>query len=203
MIRSLTQVLLRRAPLVRLPVLLVGASLASGCATATDNVGPPRRPQGAAATWIALRTTEPMQNLIGKLADRRCDGRRDPHPLRPPPPAARDPARLHQRDPNIALGVEWFQLPAQPHLDDFVAGRITEAEMLERTGYFDRWRFDYRLYRPVILYAKENGIPIVGAERPGRAHHRISEVGIEGLTTDEKQKAADIDRSNAGLSGNT
>ncbi|HQU89762.1 MAG TPA: ChaN family lipoprotein, partial [Denitromonas sp.] len=66
---------------------------------------------------------------------------------------------LHARTPDIAIGVEWFQTPFQTHLDDYLAGRISEAEMLERTGYFDRWRFDYRLYRPVIEYARANRIP--------------------------------------------
>jgi uncharacterized iron-regulated protein len=198
MIRSLTQVLLRRAPLVRLPALLVGASLASGCATATDNVGTAADGHKAPpATWIALRTTEPMQNLIGKLADRRVvmvgeTHTRFDHHLQ----QLAILRGLHQRDPNIALGVEWFQLPAQPHLDDFVAGRISEAEMLERTSYFDRWRFDYRLYRPVILYAKENGIPIVALNAPVELTNRISEVGIGGLTAEEKAKVPEIDRSN-------
>ena len=138
-----------------------------------------------------------MQSLIGKLADRRVvlvgeTHTRFDHHLQ----QLAILRGLHQRNPNIALGVEWFQSPAQPHLDDFVAGRISEAEMLERTGYFDRWRFDYRLYRPVILYAKENGIPIVALNAAVEITNRISEVGIAGLTPDEQAKVPDIDRSN-------
>ena len=203
MIRSLTQALQRRTRLLQLPVLLVGASLASGCAIATDNVVPaPESNKAPAATWIALGATEPVDNLIGKLANQRVvmvgeTHTRYDHHLQ----QLAILRGLHQRDPNIALGVEWFQLPAQPHLDDFVAGRITEAEMLERTGYFDRWRFDYRLYRPVILYAKENGIPIVALNAPVELTNRISEVGIGGLTAEEKAKVPEIDRSNTAYAG--
>jgi len=198
MIRSLTQALQRRTRLAHLPFLLFGASLASGCATATDNVGAASEGHKAPpATWIALEATAPMQDLVGKLADRRVvmvgeTHNRFDHHLQ----QLAILRGLHQRDSNIALGVEWFQLPAQPHLDDFVAGRISEAEMLERTGYFDRWRFDYRLYRPVILYAKENGIPVVALNAPVELTNRISEVGIGGLTAEEKAKVPEIDRSN-------
>ena len=199
MLRSLTHPLRCRTRLVQLPVLVLGASLTSACAIATDNVGTAADSHKAPpATWIALGATEPMQNLIGKLADRRVvlvgeTHTRFDHHLH----QLAILRGLHQRDPNIALGVEWFQLPAQPHLDDFVAGRISEAEMLERTGYFDRWRFDYRLYRPVILYAKENGIPIVALNAPVELTNRISAVGIGGLTPEEKGTVPDIDRSNS------
>jgi len=196
--RSLTQALLRRARLLQIPLIVASASLTSACAIATDNVGTAADGHKAtAATWIALGATEPMQSLIGKLADRRVvlvgeTHTRFDHHLQ----QLAILRGLHQRNPNIALGVEWFQSPAQPHLDDFVAGRISEAEMLERTGYFDRWRFDYRLYRPVILYAKENGIPIVALNAAVEITNRISEVGIAGLTPDERAKVPDVDRSN-------
>ncbi len=68
---------------------------------------------------------------------------------------------LHEQDVDIALGVEWFQQPFQAHLDDFLAGKITEKQLLDRTQYFDRWAYDYRLYQPILLYAREHGIPIV------------------------------------------
>lgn len=196
--RSLTQALLRRTRLLQLPLVLAGASLTSACAVATDNVGTAAEGHKAPpATWIALGETEPMQNLVAKLADRRVvlvgeTHTRFDHHLQ----QLAILRGLHQRNPDIALGVEWFQQPAQPHLDDFVAGRIDEAEMLERTGYFDRWRFDYRLYRPVIEYARANGIPIVALNAPVELTNRISQVGIAGLTAEEKAKVPEIDRSN-------
>ena len=199
MIRSLTLALQHRSRLLRFPTVLLGASLASGCAIATDNVGPVAEGHKTpAATWIALGATEPMHSLIGKLADRRVVMVGETHTRYDHHLQQLAVLRgMHQRDPNIALGVEWFQQPAQPALDDYVAGRISEAEMLERTGYFDRWRFDYRLYRPVIQYAKENGIPIIALNAPVGLTNRISEVGIDGLSADEKQQLPEIDRSNA------
>ncbi len=46
----------------------------------------------------------------------------------------------------LLLGMEMFQRPFQGPLDDYVAGRIDEREMLRRTEYFSRWSFDYTFY---------------------------------------------------------
>ena len=81
----------------------------------------------------------------------------------------------------LALGVEWFQARFQPALDDFVAGRIDEAEMLERTQYFSRWGFDYRLYRPIILHAREHHIPIIALNASRELTDAIRDRGIAAL----------------------
>jgi uncharacterized iron-regulated protein len=103
---------------------------------------------------------------------------------------------LHLRHRDIAVGVEWFQFPFQRHLDDYLAGRITEAEMLDRTGYFDRWRYDYRLYRPIIQYALKHQLPVVALNAPREVTRQISAVGIAAIPDDLKaQLPADYDRS--------
>ncbi len=68
---------------------------------------------------------------------------------------------LFQKSAKLALGVEWFQQPFQQHLDDYIAGEISEKQMLYRTEYFNRWKYDYRLYRPIMQYARENNIPVI------------------------------------------
>jgi uncharacterized iron-regulated protein len=186
-----------RRRLLHLASFLLGATLTSACAVAVDHVGTgAERDKIPGATWIALREAEPMDQLVDKLADRRVvlvgeTHTRYDHHLQ----QLAILRGLHARHPDIALGVEWFQRPAQPHLDDFVAGRISEAEMLDRTGYFDRWRFDYRLYRPVIRYAQEHGIPIVALNAEAELTDRISAVGLDGLSAEEKAKVPAIDRS--------
>jgi uncharacterized iron-regulated protein len=82
---------------------------------------------------------------------------------------------------NLAVGVEWFQWPFQEHLDAYLAGEITEAEMLDKTGYYDRWRFDYRLYRPIIAYAQAQGIPVIALNAPAELTSAISSADNEAL----------------------
>ena len=73
---------------------------------------------------------------------------------------------LHEASPNLALGVEWFQQPYQQHLDDYIAGTISDSEMLHLTEYFSRWRYNYRLYQPIMQFARENKIPVIALNAP-------------------------------------
>lgn len=94
--------------------------------------------------------------------------------------------QLHQASPRLALGVEWFQQPFQSHLDAFIAGEITEEEMLHLTDYFERWRYDYRLYRPIIRYALEHQIPIVALNASRELTMALSKSGFDDLSDELK-----------------
>lgn len=89
---------------------------------------------------------------------------------------------LHERGVDLAVGLEQFQHPFQRHLDDYAAGRIAEEEMLRRTQYFSRWRFDFRHYREILDYAREQGIPLVALNAPSELVDAVSRQGIEGLS---------------------
>lgn len=94
--------------------------------------------------------------------------------------------QLYQKSPKLALGVEWFQQPFQKHLDDYVAGRISEKEMLHLTEYFERWRYDYRLYQPLIQYAREHNIPIIALNASKELNNALSKSGFDDLPDELK-----------------
>jgi uncharacterized iron-regulated protein len=95
---------------------------------------------------------------------------------------------LHARDKDLAIGMEFFQQPFQQDLDDYVAGRIGEADLLRRTDYFERWRFDYRLYRPILRLAREHGIPIVALNIEKEITEAVGDGGIEGLSAAQRAR---------------
>jgi uncharacterized iron-regulated protein len=106
-------------------------------------------------------------------------------------------AAIDGRGPTL-LGMEMFQRPFQGPLDDYVAGAIDEKEMLRRTEYFDRWRFDYTLYAPLWRYARAHGVRIVALNVEEEVEHKIGAGGLASLTADERARiAADIDLDNA------
>ncbi|WP_295433719.1 ChaN family lipoprotein [uncultured Thiodictyon sp.] len=103
---------------------------------------------------------------------------------------------LRRRGKDLAIGVEFFQQPYQAALDDYIAGVIEEPEFLRRSQYFDRWRFDYRLYRPILSYAREHRIPVIALNLESELTRRVGEVGIAGLTDAQRARLPDrIDRS--------
>jgi uncharacterized iron-regulated protein len=104
--------------------------------------------------------------------------------------------RLYAANPNLAIGMEWFQQPFQPELDAYVAGTLNEKELLKKTEYFTRWRVDFRLLRPILEFARSNHIPLIALNIDRELHHKVVASGMEALTLEEKAKIpTDIDRS--------
>jgi len=91
---------------------------------------------------------------------------------------------LYEESPQLAIGLEWFQKPFQAHLDAYVAGEISEQEMLDLTGYFERWGYDYRLYRPILQYAREHKIPLIALNASRELSNALSTSGFDDLPAD-------------------
>lgn len=104
--------------------------------------------------------------------------------------------RLHQHDPRLAIGMEAFQQPFQSWLDAYVAGELSEAELLRHTEYYSRWGGDFRLYAPVLRYAREQRLPVLALNLPQELTRKVGRGGLESLSEQERaQLPAEIDRS--------
>ena len=98
----------------------------------------------------------------------------------------------------ISIGLEMVQQPFQAVLDDYIAGNITEREMLKGVEWYSRWRFDFRLYRPIFDYAKQHKIPLIALNVPIELTRKISRSGMQTLTSAERKLLPEfIDKSNA------
>ncbi len=96
--------------------------------------------------------------------------------------------RLHALHPQLAIGMEMFQQPFQPYLDDYVAGNLDEQAMLRATEYYQRWRMDYRHYAPILRYAREHGLPVIALNVPSELSHQVAHVGLDGLDDEDRQQ---------------
>ncbi len=105
--------------------------------------------------------------------------------------------RTYENSRELAIGMEFFQLPFQPVLDDYIAGKIDEKEFLRKSEYFQRWRVDYRNYRPIIRFAKEKGIPLLALDLSEELRKKIARNELDNLSAAETvQLPKEIDRSN-------
>ena len=105
---------------------------------------------------------------------------------------------LHERGTHLAIGMEYFQQPFQQALDDYVVGKITEKELLAKSQYFKRWGYDFRLYEPILKYARDKGIPLIALNVPTETVKKVSQSGLTGLTKQERAEIPqDLDRSNS------
>ena len=94
--------------------------------------------------------------------------------------------KLTEAGYQVAIGMEMFQQPYQQALDDYLAGKTTESEFLTDSKYFDKWRYDYNLYKPIIDYALQHKLPLLALNIEADITHEVTRKGL--YTLDEKQR---------------
>lgn len=92
----------------------------------------------------------------------------------------------------LAVGLEMVHQPFQSTLDAYVAGDHDEAELLEGIEYFTRWGYDYRLYRPIFRFAREQDLPLVALNLPHEITRTVAANGMEGLTPEQKAQIPEM-----------
>ncbi|MDV3347518.1 iron-regulated protein [Leptolyngbyaceae cyanobacterium CCMR0082] len=100
---------------------------------------------------------------------------------------------MHGANGDIAIGLEMFQRPFQSVLDQYIAGQITEAELVEQSEYETRWGFDWELYAPIIRYAQSNQIPLIALNTPREITRKVARQGLASLTGDDLTYIPPID----------
>ena len=105
---------------------------------------------------------------------------------------------MHQARGDIAIGLEMFQRPFQPVLDQYIAGEITEAELIEQSEYETRWGYDWELYAPIFRYAQAEQIPLMALNTPSEVSLKVARQGrasLSGADLEHIPPIADIDTS--------
>ncbi|MHC4937774.1 MAG: ChaN family lipoprotein [Planctomycetota bacterium] len=103
--------------------------------------------------------------------------------------------QLHARGRLDAIGMEMFQRPYQKYLDDYVAHRLDEETMLDKTEWKKRWRYDFNLYKPILDFARDHRIEIIALNVSTEIRNIISEKGRDGLTDEQRATLPAEDRS--------
>jgi len=194
-----------RTPTVWAAPVFVFATLAAGCggAARTGARGPSeaRGVEAAALPFRMLRARGGQEitwdaflaELDGAAAVCVGENHRNPHDHW---------AQLHLLDQltarnrkagvATALGMEMFQRPFQGVLDDFAAGRIDEAALLSRSGWKDRWGFDWALYRPMVVLARDRGATLLALNIPRELTKKVSRRGIDKLTPADRGRLPEM-----------
>jgi uncharacterized iron-regulated protein len=100
-------------------------------------------------------------------------------------------AALHARLPRLVLGFEMFPRGAQPVLDLWVAGELTEAELLERTRWAQVWGVDPQLYLPIFHFARMHRVPMLALNVDRRLIRRVGDSGWESVPREEREGVGD------------
>lgn len=106
---------------------------------------------------------------------------------------------LQRRGRPLAIALEMIQRPFQAALDAYIAGEISEMELLEQTQYAQRWGFPWSLYAPIFRFAKEQQIPLIALNTPTEVTRQVARQGLESLGEGDFRyipPLTDIDLSN-------
>lgn len=78
----------------------------------------------------------------------------------------------------LVLSLEMFEQDVQTVLDEYLAGLITERHFLSASRPWPGYQTDYR---PLIEFARTNGLPVIAANAPRRYVNRVSRLGPDAL----------------------
>lgn len=87
---------------------------------------------------------------------------------------------LHAKHPDMALSMEQFERSQQGVVDDYLAGKIGEETLIHDGKAWDHYRSSYR---PLVEFAKNNGLSVIASEVPGNMVSCVGERGPGFLDT--------------------
>lgn len=65
----------------------------------------------------------------------------------------------------IILAVEFFESLDQDKIEKYLSGKINERDFLEAIQWQSRWGFLWEYYRPLMLWAQKNKVPVFGINK--------------------------------------
>lgn len=94
---------------------------------------------------------------------------------------------LRAQGKSVAIGMEMFEDTSQKALDAWSAGKAPEYAV--RAIYEANWRnIPWSLYSDIILYARDNRVPIVALNPPRSIVQKVAQQGLASLTPAELRR---------------
>lgn len=171
--------------------------LALAVVSAAGAQEPPTHPAGtssclAPAAWYTLDAAEPRRIDAGTLL--REIAQRDVVLLGEQHDSAEDHAwqlqtlaALHLLRPGLVIGFESFPRRVQPALDRWIAGELTQQQLLEQADWDKVWRFPPALYLPLFEFARLNRIPMVALNVEHALNEAITTRGWDAVPEAQKE----------------
>lgn len=82
---------------------------------------------------------------------------------------------IARRRSGVAVAMEMFERDTQSHMDDYLAGRISEADFLKASRPWPNYNADYR---PIVEFAKAKNWRIITGNVPRRFASQVARSGL-------------------------
>ncbi len=102
---------------------------------------------------------------------------------------------LLDRGRPVAVALEMFPPQADPALDAWRNGGLTEAEFAEQSGWYESWGFPWRAYRELFLLLRDARVPMHGVNADEATRTAVRENKLESLTPAVRADVGELDLS--------
>ncbi|MFO7866350.1 MAG: ChaN family lipoprotein [Candidatus Aminicenantes bacterium] len=100
---------------------------------------------------------------------------------------------LYHQDPDLAIGMEMFDVTRQEVLNKWSLGLLSEEEFIQEAEWYVTWNFNFNYYKPVFDLAKSKKIPVYALNAPRKIISKIRMQGWEALSPEEKNLVPEPD----------
>jgi uncharacterized iron-regulated protein len=112
---------------------------------------------------------------------------------------ARIAQALFARRSSLVLALEMFPREAQGILDRFSQGELSQEAFLREVDWEKVWGFPFSLYQPILGWAAEKRLKIIGLNAPQEVVRKVSRGGLVSLDINDRSRlAANFDLTNRG-----
>lgn len=177
----------------RIPILFLALAMAAGIAACHSVVGSattvPATKACAPAGWSApggeILASETLLDqvaaksvvLLGEQHDRAAHHSWQLDTLR----------ALHQRRPQMIIGLEMFPRRVQPALDAWVRGELSEDEFIRQSDWKKVWGFDPALYMDILRFARDSGVELRALNVEATLTRKVGRNGFEAIPAGERE----------------
>jgi uncharacterized iron-regulated protein len=92
---------------------------------------------------------------------------------------------------HVAVGMEMLQRPAQPALDRWSRGEMSDKDLVAL--WYENWTEDYEYYREIMEFIRDRRIPLVALNASQQTAHALSAGGLEALSPEDRAALPEID----------
>jgi uncharacterized iron-regulated protein len=106
---------------------------------------------------------------------------------------------LFARRSSLVLALEMFPREAQGILDRYSRGELSQEAFLKEVDWEKTWGFPFALYQPILGWAAEKHLKIIGLNAPQEVVRKVSRGGLASLDANDRGRlAANFDLGNRG-----
>jgi aminopeptidase N len=176
-----------RLKTIRYPTYFLCAilSLTIGCATLPEN-------------YVSLnnRTVSSLEEIMDEISNKKVIFLGEGHDIKEDHLVQFEVIRrLHERGKDMVIALEMFPSEAQPALNQWIGGKISENDF--KKNYYSVWHVPYEYYSKIFEYARRFKIPLAGINGDETLINNVAKTGIEKLPKDFRRafRVASCDRA--------